>query len=70
MVVIHFCKSTKSVFVELINCSINRSYDIVLLNHVEERDKRNDLEKMCQVLQHKSTEPTLSRVFQLFFSET
>jgi hypothetical protein len=43
---------------------------LVLLNHVEEKDKRNDLEKMCQVLQHKSTEPTLSRVFELFFSET
>jgi hypothetical protein len=37
MVVIHFSKSTKSVFVELINCSINRSYDIVLITMLKKK---------------------------------
>jgi hypothetical protein len=48
------------VFVELINGSINTSYDIVLQNEVQEK-KRTDLEKIAQVLQQKSKD--LSSVF-------
>jgi hypothetical protein len=42
----NFCKSTKCVFVELINGSINTSYDIVLQNEVQEKKKITDLEKI------------------------